>query len=49
MTEEQMQIANFFKSQIKSKLNYDTSITKNGIFIIEENVKENSFRLMKFN
>lgn len=42
-------VADFFKSQIKSKLNYDTSITKNGIFIIEENVKENSFRLLKFN
>lgn len=42
-------VADFFKSQIKSKFNYDTSITKNGIFIIEENVKENSFRLMKFN
>lgn len=42
-------VADFFKSQMKSKRNYETSITKNGIFIIEENVKENSFRLMKFN
>ncbi|WP_337966341.1 hypothetical protein [uncultured Flavobacterium sp.] len=42
-------VADFFKTQMKSKRNYETSITKNGIFIIEENVKENSFRLMKFN
>ncbi len=43
-------VEQFFKSKNKdSELNYDCNISEKGIYMIEENVDENKFRLLKFN
>jgi hypothetical protein len=39
----------FLKSKTKEDLNYNAKITKNAIYMIEEDTKEKDFRLLKFN
>ncbi|MCK6608476.1 MAG: hypothetical protein L6Q46_09280 [Flavobacterium sp.] len=42
-------IESFFKKNKATKLNYKTNITENGVFLIEEDNKNNKFRILKFN
>jgi len=42
------EINNYLYSNKKEALNYKTTVSLNGIYILEENEKENKYKLMKF-